>query len=124
VLSLMKARKKAEAAGKATEKAINTSGIVALLSEQHQVVLFMTGHAHAGQNLQEVLAQRARELAAPMQMCDALAANMAGEFTTVLCHCLAHGRRKVIDVLEALPRAGAPHPRGARARVCPRRALP
>lgn len=106
VLSLMKARKKAEAAGQSTPKAINTSGIVALLSERHQVVLFITGHAHAGQNLQEVLAQRAKELAAPMQMCDALAANMAGDFTTVLCHCLAHGRRKVIDVLEHFPEQG------------------
>ncbi|HET9645290.1 MAG TPA: transposase [Burkholderiaceae bacterium] len=86
VLSLMKARRQAEAAGKATAKAINTTGIVAQLSQQHQVVLFITGHAHAGQNLKEVLAQRSRELAAPMQMCDALPANMAGEFTTVLCH--------------------------------------
>jgi transposase len=105
VLALMKARKQAEAASQSTPKAINTTGIVALL-EVHRVVLFITGHAHAGQNLEDVLAQRARELAAPMQMCDALAANMAGDFTTVLCHCLAHGRRKVIDVLEHFPEQG------------------
>jgi hypothetical protein len=39
-------------------------------------------------------------------MCDALAANMAGDFATVLCHCLAHGRRKVVDVLEHFPEQG------------------
>jgi rubredoxin len=106
VLALMKQRQQAEAAGQPTPKAINTSGIVALLDAQHQVVLFFTGHAHAGQNLEKVLAQRAQELAAPMHMCDALAANMAGDFITVLCHCLAHGRRKVIEVLEHFPEQG------------------
>ncbi len=105
VLALMHERKRAEAAGEPTPKAINTSGIVALLGE-HRVVLFFTGHAHAGQNLERVLAQRAQELAPPMHMCDALASNVAGEFDTVLCHCLAHGRRKVIDVLEHFPEQG------------------
>jgi transposase len=102
VLALMRERKQAEAAGKSTPKAINTSGIVALLGK-YRVVLFFTGHAHAGQNLERVLAERAQELAAPMQMCDALASNMAGEFITILCHCLAHARRKVVDVLEHFP---------------------
>lgn len=105
VLVLMAERNRAEAAGKSTPKAINTSGIVALLGEQ-RVVLFFTGHAHAGQNLERVLAQRARELAAPMQMCDALASNMAGDFATVICHCLSHGRRKVVEVLEHFPAQG------------------
>ncbi|HET9644325.1 MAG TPA: transposase [Burkholderiaceae bacterium] len=105
VLSLMAERKKAEAAGKATPKAINTTGIVALL-DQWRVVLFFTGHSHAGQNLETVLAHRAKELAPPMQMCDALASNMAGDFVTVLCHCLAHGRRHVVDVLEHFPQQG------------------
>jgi hypothetical protein len=105
VLALMRERKKAEAAGKSTPKAINTSGIVALLGAR-RVVLFFTGHAHAGQNLEQVLAHRAREMAPPMHMCDALASNMAGEFATVLCHCLAHGRRKVTDVLEHFPEQG------------------
>jgi hypothetical protein len=73
---------------------------------EHRVVLFFTGHAHAGQNLEQVLAHRAQELAPPMQMCDALASSMAGDFATVLCHCLAHGRRKVIDVLEHFPEQG------------------
>ena len=105
VLELMKQRKLAEAAGRPTPRAINTSGIVAVLGE-HRVVLFFTGHAHAGQNLQDVLARRAHELPAPMQMCDALAANMAGDFVTVLCHCMAHGRRKVVEVLEHFPEQG------------------
>ena len=105
VLSLMKERERAEAGGvKPVAKAINTSGIVAVL-EQHKVVLFFTGHAHAGKNMERVLAHRAQELAPAMQMCDALGANVAGEFETILANCLTHGRRQVADVAEQFPEA-------------------
>ena len=110
VLSLMKEREKAEAGGvKPVAKAINTSGIVAVLQDdantKRKVVLFFTGHAHAGKNMERVLAHRAEELAPAMQMCDALAANVAGEFTTILANCLAHGRRQLTDVAEQFPEA-------------------
>jgi transposase len=110
VLSLMKERAKAQADGvKPVAKAINTSGIVAVLQdnerEQRKVVLFFTGHAHAGKNMERILAHRAEELQPAMQMCDALAANVCGEFTTILANCLAHGRRQVTDVAEQFPEA-------------------
>jgi transposase len=105
VLSLMKERERAEADGvKPAAKAINTSGIVAVL-ERHKVVLFFTGHAHAGKNMERVLAHRAKELQPAMQMCDALAANVAGEFKTILANCLTHGRRQLADVAEQFPEA-------------------
>jgi transposase len=103
VLSLMAERAKAEADGiKPAAKAINTSGIVAVL-EPHKVVLFFTGHDHAGKNMARVLAHRAKELQPPMQMCDALASNIAGEFAAILANCLTHGRRQVVDVVEHFP---------------------
>lgn len=110
VLSLMAERAKAEAGGvKPAAKAINTSGIVAVLQDdanlQRKVVLFFTGHAHAGKNMARVLAHRAEELQPAMQMCDALAANVAGEFTTIVANCLAHGRRQVVDVAQQFPEA-------------------
>lgn len=118
VLSLMKERARAEAGGvKPVARAINTSGIVAVLqdnehhngqpTQQRKVVLFFTGHAHAGKNMERVLAHRAEELQPAMQMCDALAANVAGEFTTILANCLAHGRRQVADVAEQFPEAAS-----------------
>lgn len=104
VLSLQAERAKTEAAGKTPEaKAINTSGIVALVQETRKVVLFFTGHAHAGKNMERVLAHRASELGPPMHMCDALASNLCGEFITVLCNCLTHGRRKVVEIMEHFP---------------------
>jgi transposase len=107
ILALMGERQaKARAAGEEMPKAkaVNTSGIVALLGEQKQkVVLFFTGPAHAGNNLERVLAHRAKELEPPIQMCDALSANVKGEFKTILSHCIAHGRRKFADVAAHFP---------------------
>jgi transposase len=105
ILALMGERRaKAEAAGSEMPKtkAINTSGIVALLGTQ-KVMLFFTGPAHAGQNLAQVLAHRAKELAVPIQMCDALSANVKGDFETILSHCITHGRRKFVEVAEHFP---------------------
>ncbi|MBC7502221.1 MAG: IS66 family transposase [Herminiimonas sp.] len=105
ILDLMGCRRaKAEAAGgeMSKTKAINTSGIVALMGTQ-KVMLFFTGPAHAGRNLAQVLAHRATELAPPIQMCDALSANVKGDFETILSHCIAHGRRKFVEVAVHFP---------------------
>jgi hypothetical protein len=62
ILSLMAQRKVLEALGQTpANKAINTTGIIAVLAE-HKVALFLSGHQHAGDNLNLVLAQRAEEL--------------------------------------------------------------
>ena len=36
-------------------------------------------------------------------MCDALAANTAGDFDTILAACLAHARRRFVDVVDHFP---------------------
>ena len=51
----------------------------------------------------DVLAQRAADLAPPIQMCDALATNTAGDFDTLLASCLAHARRRFVDVVDNFP---------------------
>lgn len=79
-----------------------TSAIVAE-SEGHKIALFMTGHKHAGENLADVLARRAKSLGAPIQMCDALSRNLPGAFKTILAHCIAHARRKFVDVVNDFP---------------------
>ena len=79
-----------------------TSGIVSTF-EGRQLALFFTGRKHAGENLEGVLAQRAKELAPPVQMCDALSRNTTGEFETILANCLAHSRRKFVEVAASFP---------------------
>jgi hypothetical protein len=86
----------------AEARAINTSGIVALIA-QRKVVLFFTGPKHAGENMDQVLTHRAKQLAAPIQMCDALTRNYPKHFKTILSNCLLHGRRKFVEVVEQFP---------------------
>jgi len=109
ILELMgeRARQKApadaEAAGDADKrKGLYTSGVVAL-RDGHRVALFFSGRRHAGENLAQVLAHRAEELPPPIQMCDALSRNLPGELQTILAHCLAHARRRFVDVYDRFP---------------------
>ena len=78
-----------------------TSGIVSLVGAW-TIALFFTGWKHAGENLADVLKQRAGELPAPIQMCDALSRNTKG-VETLVANCLAHGRRQVVEVVENFP---------------------
>lgn len=87
-------------------KGVYTTGLVARVvasGERRAVVLFRTGNQHAGENLADVLKQRNEELPVPIQMCDALAANTKGDFETLVAHCLAHARRRFVDVIEDFP---------------------
>lgn len=83
-------------------KGMFTSGIVST-HEGRRIALFFSGRRHAGENLKDVLSRRAAELAAPIQMCDALARNVPAELETILAHCLAHGRRPFVDVADRFP---------------------
>jgi transposase len=79
-----------------------TSGVVAL-RDGLRVALFFSGRRHAGENLARVLAHRAQELPPPIQMCDALSRNLPGELETILAHCLAHARRRFVEVHDRFP---------------------
>ena len=79
-----------------------TSGVVAL-RDGHRVALFFSGRRHAGENLAQVLEHRAEELPPPIQMCDALSRNLPGELQTILANCLAHARRRFVDVYDRFP---------------------
>ena len=83
-------------------KAVSTSGIVSRVAG-HEVALFFTGPETAGQNLEQVLAERRAELEAPIQMSDALSHNAADGTETIVAHCLAHGRRRFVDVAASFP---------------------
>ena len=79
-----------------------TSGIVSQCADR-QVALFFTGHQHAGENLQDVLSRRAAERGPPIQMCDALSRNMPSDLKVIVANCLAHGRRKFVELYESFP---------------------
>ena len=77
-----------------------TSGVVSVVGAW-RIALYSTGWKHAGENIAEVLKRRARELPAPIQMCDALSRNtpkLEG-VEILLANCLAHGRRQFVEVV-------------------------
>jgi transposase len=84
---------------------IFTSGLVSL-RQGRKIALFFTGRQHAGENLADLLKQRAREMDSPIQMCDALSRNtpkMTNGVKILLANCLAHGRRQFVDVAANFP---------------------
>jgi transposase len=82
-----------------------TSGIVST-SRGWKVALYFTGRQHAGENIAEVLKQRAKQSSLPIQMCDALSRNvpkLPAGVEILLANCLAHGRRQFVEVAANFP---------------------
>jgi transposase len=113
ILELMEQRARQEALtedcteGPAKKKAAErvgmfTTGIVAT-HDDHKIALFFSGRQYAGENLEDVLTQRAADLPSPIQMCDALSRNLPGKLKTIVGNCLAHGRRQFVDVVKQFP---------------------
>jgi len=99
ILDLLKENKQLPAGSR---RAVQTSGIVARKGARH-IALYFSGRRHAGENLAELLGQRPPEMAPPIQMSDALAANWAGEFARIVAKCLAHARRQFVELAAAFP---------------------
>lgn len=89
-------------ANAAERTGVFTSGIVSTRGGQ-RIALFFTGRQHAGENLATVLAQRAAALGPPIQMCDALSRNLPEAFAVIVANCVAHARRKFIEVAPNFP---------------------
>lgn len=83
-----------------------TTGIVSTGADGHPMALFFTGPKHSGENILDVLRQRAQDLERPVLMCDGSSwpTSKLGPGTEVLlAQCLAHGRRNFVKVLDNFP---------------------
>jgi len=82
-----------------------TSNILAITAATNRIALYFTGRQHAGENMADVLKQRAKELPPPIQMCDALSRNTprASGVEILLANCMAHGRRQFVDIAPNFP---------------------
>jgi transposase len=82
-----------------------TSGIVSTRQGQ-RIVMFFTGRKHAGENFARVLAERAKGLGPPIQMCDALSRNLPKlpePVEIIVGHCNAHARRRFVQLTPNFP---------------------
>ena len=82
-----------------------TSNILAITATNHKIALYFTGSKHAGENMADVLKQRAKESPPPIQMCDALSRNTPKGIGVeiLLANCLAHGRRQFVEIAPNFP---------------------
>ena len=94
--------KELEAEDGTSGKGSFTTGVLAVRDER-RMALFFTGPKHAGENMAQLLEQRASGLSPPIQMCDALSRNVPKEFETLLANCLAHARRNFVDLVPSFP---------------------
>ena len=79
-----------------------TTGMISR-AENRTIALFFSGSRHAGENLEKLLSLRQEERAPPIQMCDGLSHNEPVGKDTIVANCLAHGRRRFLEVLENFP---------------------
>ncbi len=103
VLALRKHIDEQQKSGETDRTGIFSTGVVSVLDDGHRVALFFTGRQHAGENIEDVLAHRAADLGKPTQICDGLDRNLPREFETVVGNCLAHARRKFVEVVNSFP---------------------
>lgn len=77
----------------------------ALLSkdDEHQIALYITGRKNSGENLDELLDQRPKDLPRPIQSCDASSQNMAERHETDVAKCLNHARHNFCELVEVWP---------------------
>lgn len=98
ILALMKENDE----DKPSRKGMFTTGMLSMINDR-KIALFFTGRKHAGENMTDLLGQRQSGLSPPIQMCDALSRNVPKDFRILLANCLAHGRRKFVDVAWNFP---------------------
>jgi transposase len=94
VLNLKKELKKKNS----ERQGLYTTGIVGKFKNR-TINLFFTGNYHAGENSDELLKQRSKDLPPIIQMSDGLSSNRPKNAETILCGCLTHGRRGFFDAL-------------------------
>jgi transposase len=109
ILSLIEENRQAQAHAEAMgvvrsedRTGMYTTALVVKVGER-TICLYYCGRAHAGENLEALLTQRAADRGKPLVMSDALTSNEADEATLIRCHCLAHGRRKFSELEDVFP---------------------
>ena len=83
-------------------KGMFTTGIYAQLDDGTMIALYYSGARHAGENLALILKHRPKDLKPVIHMSDALSANLT-EFLVLRGICIAHGRRKFIEIEAFFP---------------------
>ena len=101
IQSLMQENK----AGNLARKGMFTSGFIA--EGEHPILLYFSGRAHAGENLDIILSQREEDRDDVICMADALSANGKHQATAHHAKCNSHAFRRFRSLLNCYPEAAS-----------------
>lgn len=82
---------------------VYTSGVIATLADNRDIVLFETNIGHAGEFIDSILHKRDKNCAPPIIMSDALPSNRPTVRESVISLCNSHARRQFVDVINHFP---------------------
>lgn len=99
IQSLIKENK----AGQAIRKGMFTSGFIA--EGEHNIVLYFSGRAHAGENFDTLFSQRDPSKGPVKRMADALSMNSKHEAEAIELKCASHAFRRFKSLLSTYPEA-------------------
>ena len=100
------AKKNSNKTGKAKDKHRKGIFTTALLSkiDNHQIAIYMTGRKNSGENMDELLDLRPKELKRPIQACDGSSQNSAERHETDVAKCFNHARHNFCELVEVWPK--------------------
>jgi transposase len=96
-------RDKPNGKGQVLRTGVYSSGLIAQLSDGHEVVLFETSLGHAGEHLNSILKLRPSGLPPPLTMSDALSSNSVTALAVKSAFCNSHARRNFFDIKSRHP---------------------
>ncbi len=78
----------------------------AMLAKQddHEIAIYVTGRQNAGENLDDLLDNRSKDLKRPVQACDASSQNKPEKHETDMAKCFNHARHNFCEILECWPK--------------------
>ena len=82
---------------------VYTSGVIATLGDNRDIVLFETNIGHAGEFIDSILHKRSQSCVKPLIMSDALASNRPTVRDAITSLCNSHARRQFVDVINHFP---------------------
>ena len=84
---------------KKVRKEISTTALLSKI-ENHQIAIYLTGLNNAGENLDELLDRRPKDMKRPVQSCDASSKNMPQRHKTDVAKCFNHARHNFCELVE------------------------
>ncbi len=80
------------------------TSILLSINQDYQIPIYVTGRKNAGENLDDLLDRRLKDLKKPIQSCDASTSNRPERHDTEISYCNNHARHNFCELVEVWPK--------------------